>query len=339
MNVKKKVFQLNSELYKVTGIQRVMLDIHEALKDEFDAKIAGNIPFEKIDKALLIGKEDYLQFKNPLMFRNSVVVIHERRYLPLMWLLTHIPGLNVKCVYIHHNELFGNKLLSLFPKNVVAISDNGIKNLTEYFGVKEKNITKIHNCVRNIDDDKESRREYDNETISILYPARINSVKQQVEIVKNLRGEIDPRVTIQFAGIGPQYDELKKVCQNESQFICLGFRDDVPELLNTVDFMMLYSKHEGLPISLIEASMSGTPAICSPVGGNTEIIKDGANGFVVNGWNELIRCINNLPNLNNEKYQQMSKMGKEIYEEKFAFEKFKNNYLKLIKSVYADTCN
>lgn len=63
---RKKVFQLNTELYKVTGIQRVLLDIHEALKDYFDAKIVGNIPYDKVNGNLGISACDYLRLWNPL---------------------------------------------------------------------------------------------------------------------------------------------------------------------------------------------------------------------------------------------------------------------------------
>lgn len=81
---RRKIFQFNTELFKVTGIQRVLLDIHEALKEEFDVKIVGNLPFNKVNRNLDISESDYVRFRNPLMFRNSIVIIHERRLLPFM---------------------------------------------------------------------------------------------------------------------------------------------------------------------------------------------------------------------------------------------------------------
>ena len=51
--MKKKVFQFNKELYKVTGIQKVLMDIHEALRTEFDCKIVGEIPYEKDRKSVV----------------------------------------------------------------------------------------------------------------------------------------------------------------------------------------------------------------------------------------------------------------------------------------------
>ncbi|WP_289287818.1 glycosyltransferase family 4 protein [Duncaniella dubosii] len=328
-----KIFQFNIELFKVTGIQRVLLDIHEALKDEYECKIVGNISYEKVNKSLSISERDYIRFHNPFLFKDSIVIIHERRLLPLMWILTHLPGLNIKCIYIHHNELYGNKRLSLFPKNIVAISDAGINNLIGYFNIPKGNITKIHNCVREKSTYIPRVRKYDSSNITILYPARINDVKRQTEIVKHLKGKLDSQIQIIFAGTGPKYEELNTLCCGDEQFKVLGFRDDIPELMQECDFMMLFSRHEGLPISLIEATQIGLPVICNSVGGNLEIIQDGINGIVVEEWDELLNTLNSLPSLTQKKIDEMSKNGRKIYERNFKFNIFKNNYIKLIDSL------
>lgn len=328
-----KVFQLNTELYKVTGIQRVMLDIHEALREGYDAKIIGTIPYDKVDRALRIGERDYVRFRNPLMFRNSVVIVHERRLLPLMWVLTHIPGLNVKCIYVHHNELYGNKRLSLFPKNIVAISDAGIKNLTEYFGVPRANITKIHNCVRETSPCESRTKKFAPDNITILYPARINSVKRQIEIVNHLKGKLDPRVRILFAGTGPQYEELKSMCKDSSQFQALGFRDDIPLLMSISDFVMLFSSQEGLPISLIEGAIFSLPLICNNVGGNYEIAQEGRNLVKITNWDELILTLNTLPLMSEREYDSLSQSSRDIYIGNFTFDIFKTKYTRLIELI------
>lgn len=328
-----RVFQVNTELFKITGIQKVLLDIHEALKDDFNVRIVGTIPFSKVNENLEISKNDYIRLKNPFMFRKSVVIIHERKLLPFMWILTNIPGLNIKCIYVHHNELYGNKWLSLFPKNIVAISDAGIRNLTEYFGIPRDRITKIHNCVRESFQYLPRKKKFDPDNITILYPARINSVKRQIEIVNFLRGKIDSRIKILFAGLGPRYNELDEICNGDKQFQVLGFRNDIHNLMQQCDFMLLFSKHEGLPISLIEACQVGLPVICNNVGGNTEIVKNGVNGFVVDNWEELANVLNKLPKLSENDIEKMSETGKNIYMDKFNFDNFKDNYRILLERI------
>jgi glycosyltransferase involved in cell wall biosynthesis len=43
----------------------------------------------------------------------------------------------------------------------------------------------------------------------------------------------------------------------------LGLRDDVPDILGALDFVVLPSKHEGLPVTVVEAQAAGVPALVS----------------------------------------------------------------------------
>lgn len=328
-----KIYNFNTELFKVTGIQRVLIDIHDALKPYFDSKVIGFIDYDKIDKNLGIREDEYIKLRNPLQLRNSVIFIHERKLMPLMFILTHLPFMNIKCVYVHHNELYGNKALSLFPRNIVAISDAGIRNLTEYFGIPKNHITKIHNCVRQPENFVHKAGIFNPNNIKILYPARINTVKQQIDIVKRLRGHLDKRVKIFFAGTGPNYEDLLKECADSDQFVVLGFRADVLKIMSECDFVMLFSKHEGLPISLIEAAMTGTPIICNPVGGNPEIAFDNKNAFVANDWCEMEECLNKLPNIPCEEYLKMSQNSIRMYDKYFTSKIFSESYINLLNHI------
>lgn len=47
-----KVYSFNSELFKVTGVQKVLMDVHHAIMGEYDAKIVGTVPYDKLHKVL-----------------------------------------------------------------------------------------------------------------------------------------------------------------------------------------------------------------------------------------------------------------------------------------------
>ena len=87
----------------VTGIQKVFMDIHHAIYDEYEAKIVGTIPFSKVHKDLDIQRKDYIRFLNPFMFYKSIVILHQRKFLPVFWLLNHVLFQRISVVYIHHN--------------------------------------------------------------------------------------------------------------------------------------------------------------------------------------------------------------------------------------------
>ncbi len=59
-----------------------------------------------------------------------------------------------------------------------------------------------------------------------------------------------------------------------------GQTTDVPAVWQNHHMLILPSRTEGLPLSLVEAMMCGRPAIVTNVGGNTEVVEDGINGFV-----------------------------------------------------------
>lgn len=328
---KRKVYSFNSELHKVTGVQKVLLDIHHSVKDEYDAYIVGLKPFSEINDNHGISENEYIRWKNPFLFYNSIVILHERKFLMLFWLLNHLLFQRIKLVYVHHNMLYGHRLMCRFPKTVVCISDRGRQNLTEYFKVPEEHIHKIHNCVRGKGYKEHQGRRDD--VVKLLYPARINSTKRQIEIVRRLRGKLNNGIEILFAGDGPDLEEFRKEVENDEQFVCLGFQNDVIGLMRNCDFVLLFSEHEGLPITLIEAAMTWTPIICNDVGGNTEICENRVNGIIVNEWDELIRTLNSLENISDDQYNSMSKAGRKIYEERFTFERFKSSYLELLRSL------
>ena len=52
-----------------------------------------------------------------------------------------------------------------------------------------------------------------------------------------------------------------------------GLRDDVPDLLATMDAFVFPSHYEGLPGALLEAMAAGLPCVATPVDGNSELLE------------------------------------------------------------------
>ena len=97
----------------------------------------------------------------------------------------------------------------------------------------------------------------------------------------------DPRTNsfhLIIVGIGPIADyvhALPKELGIEDKVHFLGWRDDIPELNKSVDCFVFPSLREGLPLALMEAMAAGKPAIASIARGNTELVDEGVNGFLV----------------------------------------------------------
>jgi len=64
-------------------------------------------------------------------------------------------------------------------------------------------------------------------------------------------------------------------------FHFLGFRKDIPELLNELDIFVLASVSEGFPLVALEAMAASRPIVVTRSGGPQEIIEDGRTGLLV----------------------------------------------------------
>jgi glycosyltransferase involved in cell wall biosynthesis len=91
------------------------------------------------------------------------------------------------------------------------------------------------------------------------------------------------RPLVLAVGVGSLQPELETMASNLAPEMVrfLGARWDVPTLMVASDAYVLSSAWEGLPLVLLEASASCLPIVCTDVGGNREIVRDGETGYVV----------------------------------------------------------
>jgi glycosyltransferase involved in cell wall biosynthesis len=59
-----------------------------------------------------------------------------------------------------------------------------------------------------------------------------------------------------------------------------GQRDNIEEIWRQHHALVLPSRFEGMPVTVVEAMLCGRACIASDVGGNRELIRDGINGFL-----------------------------------------------------------
>jgi glycosyltransferase involved in cell wall biosynthesis len=81
------------------------------------------------------------------------------------------------------------------------------------------------------------------------------------------RGE-DMEAMLHAAGLGPRLR-------------LLGYREDVAALLAAADIFVLPSHFEGLPMSVIEAMLTGLPVVATNIRGPREQVADGSTGLIV----------------------------------------------------------
>ena len=111
--------------------------------------------------------------------------------------------------------------------------------------------------------------------------SRLDPIKDHAGLMEafiRVRGQF-PECHLVVIGDGPELPRLTALHAEAVHF--LGLRRDVPELLRDLDVFALASLNEGIPNTVLEAMACGLPVVATAVGGTPELIRDGANGYLV----------------------------------------------------------
>jgi glycosyltransferase involved in cell wall biosynthesis len=95
--------------------------------------------------------------------------------------------------------------------------------------------------------------------------------------------EEQPGAVLLLVGRGslqPGTEALAAALGLEGQVRFVGTREDVPEFMTVADGYVMSSAWEGMPMVLLEAAAAGLPIVATRVGGNQEVVRDGATGFL-----------------------------------------------------------
>ena len=113
--------------------------------------------------------------------------------------------------------------------------------------------------------------------------APIKGVDTFLEIARMVSSEDD---SIRFVVIGEGLMRRELEIQADSlgldgKVVFVGFRNPISPCLAALDLMAITSRHEGIPIVLLEAFSQGIPVVAFDVGGIPEVIIDGECGVLV----------------------------------------------------------
>ncbi len=160
------------------------------------------------------------------------------------------------------------------------------------------------------------------DSILIGIVAVLRAAKRHAFLIEALK-DFD-NVHLAIIGSGVQMENLQALRENldyKERIHLLGQRDDIPQLLPSLDMFVLPSRIEALGTSILEASSCGVPCIGSNVGGIPECIKDGVSGFLferdeIESLKEKISILAQ----NQDKREEFGKNARALMLEKFSNE-------------------
>lgn len=182
-------------------------------------------------------------------------------------------------------------------QHVIAV-DNRIKTYAiKTFGIPENNISVIFNAIdtdqfapvsRFQKDCERMHHSYVKENVIILVPRRLvpkNGVKYAIKAIQNLDAD---HVKLLIAGSGPMEKELRSLSGTDKRIEFLGNinHEEIGEYYTLSDIVIIPSVtshdiQEATSLSMLEGMACGKIVICSDIGGMSEVVKHGINGFLV----------------------------------------------------------
>lgn len=100
------------------------------------------------------------------------------------------------------------------------------------------------------------------------------------------------------------------------------------------DLFMLPSNYEGLPMVILEAMCFGKPVVASNVGGISEIVRDGVNGFALENDADLFAEKIDYILQDESVYADFSTKAKEIFLNELTVDRMVDGYMTLYQTIY-----
>jgi glycosyltransferase involved in cell wall biosynthesis len=137
---------------------------------------------------------------------------------------------------------------------------------------------------------------------------------------------------VKFMFVGPKREDLEPLGSISDNCLLIGPVADTTDYLKASDIFVLPSSGEGLSNALLEALSTGMPAIVSAVGDSAVWVKDGVNGFVIEGAEDFAAKVETLSG-NRELMQEMGVKSRRLMLDNFNWDKCIDDIYSLFKDL------
>ena len=155
-------------------------------------------------------------------------------------------------------------------------------------------------------------------------------LRAAAELLKDI-----PNAVFVFAGDGPEQTHLEAEAKSlgiKEAVHFIGVRDDIPDILASIDVLAMPSLSEGLPMALLEAMASAKAVVTTPVGAIPRVIENESNGMLVTpgdvkSLTDALRVLLNSSELR----LTLGRNARETVTSRFSAASMANQYLKIYR--------
>ncbi|QPS30459.1 glycosyltransferase family 4 protein [Clostridium perfringens] len=324
----KKIAFVVSDINNFGGVQKVTNIIANELAKEtdlnisiislFNSKNKNNLMFNKnieLDNIFYEKKDikkNYIFIMKGIReyFKNNkidILIVSGSGLVTLFF--TALIGVDIKLIAWDHQafnfgkvlglEWFGKRIASKYCEKTVVITEDSLNQYT--LNLKSKNINLIYNP---LEWNYKKDNIYNEKSNKIISCGRLEHQKgfDILIDVANIVLKRNPNFEWHIWGEGSQ----REILQNKIDSLGLtnklklcGYSDNINEKYKDYSLYVMTSRHEGLPVVLIEAMSNKLPVVsfnCKT--GPNEIIDDMKNGFLIDCFDidKMASCIDKILN-------------------------------------------
>lgn len=359
--MKRKIMYIVYSL-EIGGLERVVINLANNLdRNTYVPYICciargGDLvdSFDYQDKLSIIGNEGRINWKSvkkihDIVRKQSINLIHSHNFPGLLY--GFLPSKIARVPIVHtlhgHSPSYSSRFLKPVEKitsrsvdRYVCVSNRLKEFVRTSLGVPDGKMHVIYNGI------PESREcgtggNRARPEIKIGSVGRLTGIKNY-ELLIRAFAKIQKRFTncrLEFVGGGEKYDDLANLARKlsiEQKVRLHGFQLDIDRFLREFDIFVLPSFSEGHSISILEALNLKKICIVSAVGGNTEIIEDGVNGFLfdsddLNGLIEKLTYV--LEHLGSVEIGNVRENAIDTIKSRFSLDLMVRNYEELYRGI------
>ena len=343
---------------KLGGTENVVLQLCEIFKPLVNNVIVCSCGGVNEQKLKEMGIKHYtipdISEKNPrsivktiitikkIVDKEDITIVHSHHRMAALY-AELICDKNILKIANAHNTFHDKKTLTrLAYRNtkLIAVGEMVKKNLVEYYELPGDQVTVIYNAIKPFDGKISPiplLTEYRENGYKIIgNVGRLSEQKGMEYFINAVPGVIEkfPKTKFVIVGDGEDKDKLVNMVKekNMDEYITfLGYRSDIQNVMSQMDFIVLSSLWEGLPLTPIEAFSVGKTVVATAVDGTPEIVQNGINGILIKP-KDIKEMVSNICYLlhNIDVIDRFQVSAKERYKE-FSFEKLRMNYVEFYR--------
>lgn len=332
--VERIVCSLNTGIEKIEGESYILINKRQFnnFVEHFEVKDTSKII--KYDDSNLIKMMLDL-YKKIKILTPTIIQTHARRECVL------VSVLNKKSIHIRtqhmseeprHKVSFIEKWLLENRVSAWIATSESLKR--EYLYSKKfispEKIYVAYNGVKDFGKEKKSF-ESKNKYCIISRLTRQKGIDILIDNIKNM-DKNDLNFHIDIYGEGEELDSILGLIDKydlSEVMKYIGRTNNPANIAKEYDALLMPSRNEGLPLTMLEAMAVGTPVAIHNVGCVSEIIENKKNGWIIDGnftWEKFFKR-------DNDDYELICRQAIETFKKNFSEKKMVDSYLKIYKKV------